>query len=156
MISPELLKRYPFFAGMTQSQLGEIAMLAQETTFEQEKILFEECDEANQLFLLLEGSIDLLYRSVEEYDPSSTPKQFLVGEINPGEVFGTSALIEPHEYNATARAARFCKVVIIDAVGIRKLLQQDLDLGNKLLIQVIKVLKERIIALRVQVATIQP
>ena len=155
MISPELLKRYPFFAGMTQAQLETLAMVAEEASFEKGATIFEECDQANRLFLLLEGGVDLFYRAEGEYNPPVV-KQFSVGEINPGEVFGTSALVEPYELNATAKAAKRCRVITLDAHELRKLLEKDPELNAKFLLQVVKILKERIISLRVQMAASQP
>lgn len=151
MISTEILRRYPFFAGLSDAQLKSVAMLAQESTYPKDTTLFAECDQANRVFILLEGSVDLYYRSQEEFHPTTT-KNFFVGEINPGEVFGTSALIEPYEMNTTARIPGDCRLVEIDAIELRKLMAQDLDLANKLLMAVIKTLKEQIAALRVQLA----
>lgn len=154
MISTEILRRYPFFAGLTEAQLKAVAMLAQDISYPKDSTIFEECGEANRLFLLLEGSVDLFYRSQEEYHPTTT-KNFFVGEINPGEMFGTSSIIEPYELNATARNPVNCRLVEIDAVELRKLMAGDLDLANKLLLAVIKTLKERIGAMRVQLAAAQ-
>jgi len=154
MISTEILRRYPFFAGLTEAQLKAVAMLAQDTSYPKDSTIFEECGEANRLFLLLEGSVDLYYRSQEEFHPTTT-KNFFVGEINPGEVFGTSSIIEPYELNATARNPVNCRLVEIDAVELRKLITTDPDLANKLLLAVIKTLKERIGAMRVQLAAAQ-
>ena len=155
MVSPEILRRYPFFGTLTDAQLKAVAMHTEEETFGKGAIVFEECQAADKLYLLLEGGIDLSYKSEEEYHPT-TRKEFYVGEINSGEVFGTSALIEPHVLNATAKTSQASKVVTFDASELRKLLEKDQDLSNKFLLQVIKILKERIIALRVQMAAIQP
>jgi len=151
MISPEVFRRYPFFTGLNESQLRALSTLAIETDYEKDSTIFEECDQANQLFLLIEGGVDLYYRSQEEFHPT-TVKEFSVGEINPGEVFGTSSIIEPYELNATARTSKNSRVLVIDSIGLRKLMESDSDLTNKLYLQVIKTLKERMIALRVQLA----
>ena len=37
---------------------------------------------------------------------TTPPKEFYAGSINPGEVFGISALIEPYTNNATAKALK--------------------------------------------------
>ena len=154
MISTEILRRYPFFAGLTEAQLRAVAMLAQEASYTKDSTILEECGEANRLFLLLEGSVDLYYRSQEEFHPTTT-KNFFVGEINPGEMFGTSSIIEPYEFNTTARNPVNCRLIEIDAVELRKIMAGDLDLANKLYLAVIKTLKERIVAMRVQLAAVQ-
>ena len=154
MISTETLRRYPFFAGLTEAQLKAVAMLSQENAYPKNSTIFEECDQANRMFLLIEGSVDLYYRSQEEFHPT-TQKNFFVGEINPGEMFGTSSIVEPYELNATARNPVDCRLLEIDALELRKLMAQDLDLANKLLLAVIKTLMERIVDMRVQLAATQ-
>jgi CRP-like cAMP-binding protein len=153
MVSPELLRRYPFFGGLTDEQLKMLSLIATEESIDKGATIFEECAQADKLFLLSEGSVDLYYRSIDESHPEKL-REFSVGEINPGEVFGTSALVEPYALNATARAAQKCRVIVIDAAGLRKLLEQDTDLSNKLLMQIVMALKERLIALRVQLAAL--
>ena len=155
MVSPEFLRRFPFFGALSEAQLKAVASLAEEKSYAKGATIFEECDTADKLFLLLEGNVDLYYRSQEEYHPT-TVKEFQVGEINVGEVFGTSSIIEPYELNATARAFEAARLVVINAVELRKLMGEDISLTSKLYYQVIKSLKERIIALRVQLAAARP
>jgi CRP-like cAMP-binding protein len=152
MISPELVKRYPFFAGLTESQVKAVAMLAQENVYPEGTTIFNECDLANHLFILMEGSVDLYYRSVKELQV----KELFVGDINPGEAFGTSAIIDQNEFNATAKTAVSSRVIELDAHALHELMTQDPDLANKILLQVIKTLKERLMSVRVQLAASLP
>jgi CRP-like cAMP-binding protein len=151
MISPELLRRYPFFGALSDAQLKAIAQIAEEVSFEKGVTLFKECDPAEIIGLLTEGSIDLYYCVGEELN-SETRKEFLVGEINPGEIFAVSALIDPYQYSATARAAQHSKVIKIEAAALRRLLEGDCDLGFKLMKQVAKTAMERLAYTRVQLA----
>jgi CRP/FNR family cyclic AMP-dependent transcriptional regulator len=151
MISPEIFRRYPFFTGLNDTQLKALSTLTKEVIYEKGATIFEECDQADRMFLLVEGGVDLSYRSQEEFHPTNV-KEFSVGEINPGEVFGTSSIIEPYELNATARTSNLSRLLVIDSLELRKLMDKDLDLTNKLYLQVIKTLKERMIDLRVQLA----
>jgi len=151
MISPEIFRRYPFFAGLTDAQLKALSLLTKEVTVEKGSTIFEECDPADRMFLLIEGGVDFYFRSQEEFHPT-TMKEFSVGEINPGEVFGTSSIIEPYELNATARTSNPSRLLVIDAIELRKHMANDIELTNKLYLAVIKTLKERMIALRIQLA----
>jgi CRP-like cAMP-binding protein len=156
MVSPELLRRYAFFGGLTDGQLKALSMIAEEETFKHDAIIFEECNTADKFYLLMEGSIDLSYRSIDEMHIYSTPpKEFYAGSINPSEVFGVSALIEPYAYNATAKATQVSHVIMIDAIELRKMLEQDVSLASNLSRQIFRVLMERMIALRVQLTANQ-
>jgi CRP-like cAMP-binding protein len=150
MISPEILRRYPFFGPLNDAQLKAIAMIAEEVTFEKGETLFNERKTAEALFLLMEGSIDLYY-TIEEEHPELR-KEFPVGEINPGEPFGISALIEPYVLTSTARASAPTHVIMISASSLRALCEVDKDLAFVFMRQVAKAALERLNATRVQLA----
>lgn len=102
MISPELLRRYPFFGFLNDSQLKSIAMIAEEETHPAGADIFCAGAPASTFYLLMRGSIDLYFDVQEEFRPDKK-KEYLMGEINPEEPFGISTLIEPYQYTATAR-----------------------------------------------------
>ncbi len=151
MISPELLRRYPFFGPLNEKQRKAIAMVADEIQMKVKQVIFEECQAADALYLLIEGDIDLTYKSEEEFYPKKT-KVFSVGEINPQEVFAISALIEPYEYNATATVTKDGRAIKIDAKALRELIEQDIQLGYILMHQIAKTAMERLAYTRVQLA----
>jgi CRP-like cAMP-binding protein len=151
MISPELLRRYPFFGPLNEKQRKAIAMVADEIQMKEKQVVFEECQAADALYLLIEGDIDLTYKSEEKFHPKKT-KVFSVGEINPQEVFAISALIEPYEYNATATVTKDGRAIKIDAKALRELSEQDVQLGYILMHQIAKTAMERLAYTRVQLA----
>jgi CRP-like cAMP-binding protein len=151
MISPELLRRYPFFGLLNDAQLKAIAMIAQETSFSATTQVFKEGARADNLYLLMQGSVDLFY-TVETEGVLDFSKEFLVGQINPGDVFGISALIEPNKYTATAKADQNIRVVSIDAVALRSLLEQDSKMSCVIMHQVAKEYAERLQLTRIQLA----
>jgi CRP-like cAMP-binding protein len=151
MISPETLRRYPFFANFNSSQLQAIADIAEEVEFQKGDTIFEECQPANFLYILVKGGVDFYYKSEEEFHPKAS-KEFSVGEVNPGEPFGLSALLEPYSLNATARVSQDCHAIQIDAVALRALGEQDKELAYNILLQAAKALMERLSSVRVQLA----
>lgn len=151
MVSPELLRRYPFFAGLSAAQLSEIAMLAEECTIHSEVSIFEEDKPADSLYLLSEGRVDLFFSPgpVSYVRPN---REYLVGEINAGEPFGIASLVEPYTFTLTARSASVCKLIKIDAAALRLLCEQDELLGNRLFLQTARIFSERLYYTRVQLA----
>ncbi len=154
MISPELLRRYPIFAGLNEAQLRAIAMIADEVNCESGTILLEEGKEAETLFLLINGGIDITYKSEEPYHPKGS-KVFHVGDINPGELFGISSLVDPYRYNASATSSQACKLIKFDAKALRTLADLDCSLGYALIQQIAKTIMERLAFTRVQLAAAQ-
>jgi CRP/FNR family transcriptional regulator, cyclic AMP receptor protein len=151
MISPELLRRYPFFGTLNDAELKEIAMITDEGAIEQGVTLFKEGQTADTLYFLLEGSVDLYYIVEEQFHPE-TRKEFIIGEINPGEVFAISTLIEPYAYTSTARVDKPGRVLKIQAGKLRDLLEKDCSLGYKLMRQIAQAAINRLGTARVLLA----
>ncbi|HSB65285.1 MAG TPA: cyclic nucleotide-binding domain-containing protein, partial [Anaerolineales bacterium] len=124
MISPEILRRYPFFGSLTDAQLKAMAMIGEEESFSKGSVVCEEGQPSQALFILLEGGVSLYYKTEEEFRPK-TRKDFLVGEINAGEVFAISALVEPYINTATVKAEKDCRVVRLKAEELKKLIEKD-------------------------------
>jgi len=125
MVSPELLRRYPFFALLTDEQLKAIAQISEEKSYPQGTLLVKENMDATRLALLMEGDVDLLCCGGREGPGVNA----LVGSIAPGEVYGVSSLIEPFRYTATAKATMPVKVIELDGVALRNLVEADWKLG---------------------------
>ena len=151
MISPEILRRYPFFGSLSDVQIKALAMIAEEKEFGKGTVLFEEGTPADAFFLLVDGGISLYFKASVEYQPK-TRKDFLVGEINPGEVFAISALIEPYIYSTTVRADKNCRVLIFDSAALNGLIEKDPKLDCILMRKIAGAAMERLAYARVQLA----
>jgi CRP/FNR family transcriptional regulator, cyclic AMP receptor protein len=151
MISPEILRRYPFFAHLDEEELAQIAMISEESSFEKGDTIFKEGQKADSLYLLEEGSVDLFYHTQEEHDPRSIRK-FLVGEINPGEVFAISVFIDPFILTATAVAAQKGDLLKIKGAELRAMFDKDNRMAYHLMVQLMKVFSDRLYFTRVQLA----
>ena len=155
MVSPELLRRYSYFGQLSDAQLKEIAMIADETMFRKGEKIFEERQTADRLFILQDGSVDLFYKSEEEFYPKSS-KQFSIGEVNPGDIFGVSALIEPFSRTTTAIAAQDGRLIRIDAKDFNNLLAKDDNMAARIMAEMMKAIYTRLEAVRVQLAAANP
>ncbi len=151
MISPETLRYYPFFGGLDDDQLKAIAMIAEEVDFQGGETLFHAGDPAVDLYFLETGSVDLYY-PVQETPSGGEPSGILVGEINPGEPFSISALIEPHILTSTARVSRPSRVIKINARKLRRLFKTNPRMAYLLTRRVARVALERLQATHTQLA----
>lgn len=127
MVSPELLRRYPFFSFLTHAQLREVALITDEVQVAGEQMLFEMGDSADYLYFLIDGEIELHYVVIDEHEPDLR-KDFLVGHVNPGDVVSISALIPPHQLTANGYVAVDSQLLCIDAAALRQLCDDDHDL----------------------------
>jgi CRP/FNR family transcriptional regulator, cyclic AMP receptor protein len=129
-------------------------MIADEVKCETGTILLEEGNEADTLFLLIDGDIDISYKSEEPYYPKGS-KVFHVGDVNPGELFGVSSLVDPYRYNATATSSQACQMIKFDSKALRTLSDLDCSLGYALIQQIAKTINVRLAFTRVQLAAAQ-
>lgn len=151
MISPEILRRFPFFGAFTDSQIKSLAMISELTDLEKGATLFHEGQPADDLFILITGALDIVHSVQEERRPENC-KEYPVGEVNPGEPTGFSAIIEPYTYTATVRASDNSNLIQINAGNLREMCQNDLDLAYNVFSQVNKSLMERLNWVRIQLA----
>lgn len=153
MVIHELLSQYPFFSFLNKSQLKTIARLSKNKTFESGELIFREGEHADWLFVLIEGIVDLFF-TVELPTTSKLSKELLFGQVNPIEIFGISALIEPHLLTSSARASQTSQVIMIEAAGLLALCNKDEKLAYAFIRQVGKAVMERIHATRSQLAIV--
>jgi len=151
MISPEVLRRFPFYSFMSHDQLREVAMITDEVKYDKGQVLFNMDAVADNCYMLLEGAIDLHYIVIDEHEPELR-KEFVVGTINPGEVLGISSVIEPYVYTATAIVINESRLLKTDAVALKELCAANPELDYGLQRVVAKSTMERLHATRVQLA----
>ncbi len=60
MISPEIIRRYPFFAGLTFEQIEFLAQTAEETTVEANSYFFHDGEALDSFYLVLEGAVSIV------------------------------------------------------------------------------------------------
>ena len=159
MISPELLRRYPFFAGLSHDHLITLAQLTHEESVEAGHIFFQTGDELDKLYLVVEGITAIVIEvpdgGVEQsvsgqLTGTFQTKDVVVSAIGPGEVFGWSALVSPHTATATAKATTPCRVIALDCRELRQIFQQDCRFGYLMMEKVAHIIRERLRDTRIE------
>lgn len=138
----DLLKKCGLFAGLTDTQVGLFVPFCSETTFQDGRVIFRAGEPANQLYITVEGQVELQTTSSRPIGASRRP--CIVGGVGPGEAFAWSALVEPHILTLTARASGRCLVVSLEAPPMRELLQEDRTIGYLVMVNLAKVQAHRL------------
>ncbi len=134
MISPELLRRYPFFGFVTDAQVRALAMISEEVNVEAGESVFEPDTPANALYLFVQGSLDEVFVVIDRDDPH-LKKEFFLSEMNPGDVIGLQSLVPPYVHSVAARATARSLLVKVDSVALRALCEADADFARGLMTQ---------------------
>ncbi|GAB4525103.1 MAG: hypothetical protein Fur0018_09260 [Anaerolineales bacterium] len=151
MVSPEVLRRFPFFRQFNSEQLKILAMMAEEISLDRGKSLFLRGKPADALYLLLEGDVELYDEASDALNPSAN-KSFFVGHVPAGEVLGMSAVIPPYRLTATARAASACRLIRFDGPRLREAMRAECAFAAALLVPIAQVALERLEASRTLLA----
>jgi len=152
MISPEKLRRYPFFSFLPANGYEKVAAIAEQVEWAPEEVIFGIGDDAQWLFFLEEGYIDLHYSVVDKIN-NTLRKDFYIGEINPGEPFGHSSMLGARIYTATAISTKPSTGIRIEAKKLLELADEDPAVGLQLMQQVALAIFERLDHIRVQWAS---
>ena len=146
MVSTEWLKKTELFRTLSQSQLTVLLSHASVESFPEGKIIFRQGDEANYLYFLIEGVVDLSFKTEEKID-------FLTSKVEKeGAAFGVPSLIEPFRYNVTATCLKSSKVFVIDASRVRMEMEKDPRMGVEILKKLVSIYFNRLNEMRLGVS----
>jgi len=147
MVSPEALRRYPYFKAATDESLRELAMLCEEKRFAPGQFLFRDHEPAEHVFILTQGEVDIQYElQGEEHRTVDTRVS--------GDLLVWSAIVHPYRTTAFGVATRPTTALAIDALKLRELCEKDHELGYDLFKEVAHVMSQRLQGARVQLATV--
>lgn len=144
-ISPELLRRYPHFAGVSDEGLEQLAMISHERLFDRGEVLFRQYEPSDQLYLLVRGEVDVEF-------VTGTGDHRSVDTLVGGDLLGWSALVEPHQAHFSAVAKKNTRAIAIEADKLRALLDKDPNLGYRLMTAIAHVVSHRLEGAQVQLA----
>ncbi len=153
MISPELLRRYPVFAGLTHENIVTLANTAKELAVEEEHRFFHEGEEVHEMFLLLEGAVGIIMELPAQAVAHSVANQLtseyetedvVLSAVGPGEIFGWSGLVAPYETMAGAKALTSCRVVAFDCEALQDAFKSDCHFGLIMMQKTAQVIRERL------------
>ncbi len=152
MISPELLRRYPFFGFLNDSQLKAVAMLSEEVVMEKgEDLEGLVGSHGDSMYFLAQGSAEIYY----VIHMGEQKKDFYITDINPGEIFGFAALFDGTNLVMRVRASSRCRAIKVSASGLQALCQLDDHMGYGLMKAIAQASLGRINDLFVQLAAVR-
>ena len=141
MISPEVLRRFPLFAGQSFYMLDEIAMITKEVSISANEWLFHENDDANNFYLILDGEIALtLYLHTKGIGKHLKTTSALTR----GQIFGWSSLVPPHHYKMGALAETDSILLEIDGKALSQLFDDNPEFGYPFIKKIAEEISDRL------------
>jgi len=159
MISPEYIRRYPFFAGLSTDQINTLAQVAEEQIVETEHFFFHEDVKLSHFYLAVEGAVAIVFELPERDVDHSISDQFMrklktkdvvISTVGPGDVFGWSGLIPPFTATAGAKALTPCRVIAFDREEIMAIFEKDVNFGYLMTQKAAQVIRDRLRDFRIE------
>jgi CRP-like cAMP-binding protein len=142
MVSPEWLKKTELFDTLEESQLNALLSNSSVKSYSQGETIFQQGEEAKQLYILIQGEVDLTVKTQEKI-------ALMTSKIEKeGAVFGTPSLMEPFRYNVTAKCLKPTKVLAIEAHHIRKKIEENPRMGVEIMRKLASIYFNRLNELR--------
>jgi CRP-like cAMP-binding protein len=148
MVAAEWLKRAEIFGALDESQLNALLSMSNVETFPEGKTIFRQGEEANRLYVLIEGAVDLTVKTGEKIDVMTSKIE------KEGAVFGMPSLIQPFRYNVTAVCLKTSKILIIEADHIQKKMQEDPKMGMEIMKKLASIYFNRLNEMRTGVSNL--
>ena len=115
------LRTVPLFANLDRHELDELGLLATELAFGPGKVLFRQGDRAQEMFIVVEGTLVV------------TRDDVYIADIGPGGFAGEMALLTDCPRNATVTTKSDVRLLHIEARSLQTLLESVPQIAVKML-----------------------
>ena len=138
MVSPEVIRRYPYFSGISIERINMLANITEEIECEQGQYFHNEGEEIDKVYILVEGEVSLV-TSLPQQD-----KEVVINTLGTGDVFGWTSLLPPYTAGAGAKTITDCKLVEFSASKLRTKFEDDYQFGYLMMIKIAQIIRERL------------
>ena len=125
------------FQGLSESHYSHLMTIGSETRIRAGQWLFREGEDAEKMFILKSGAVELLTTVDEVELPIAIVR-------NEGDCFGTSTMVPPHQYSLSARCAEDGTLMGIKKTELDQLIKSDYELGHTILVNLAKHFLDRL------------
>jgi len=130
----EALNHVPIFENLLSSELKEVAKLTHERTYKKNEFIFKKMAPAEGMYVILSGNVQIV-------DPDS---DITITSLKENDFFGELALLDEEPRSASAIAITQSRLIGFFRTDLLTLMERSPELGNKLLLNLSRVLGERL------------
>lgn len=150
MVKVNQLKQFKIFKELNEREIELIAGIAQEETYQAGARIFEEKALANNLYLALDGQVEIKIRGEGE-------NYVVIDRIGSGDIFGWSAVVEPRTFTAAAWTTEKANLIVLGGEKIGDIFEKNNYIGYRVVKEIAAVISRRLKAMEKKfVETIRP
>ena len=145
MIDQQFFQKIFLLQDMDAAEIQEILKIAQPRTYPAGAVIITEGEAGTTMFIMREGEVDITKRLGLVLDEEVPRERIIIRlKADEGVCFGEMALLENEPRSATVTAATDCQLLEIAREDFLGLIQQDRDLGCKLLLRLAQLLSRHL------------
>ncbi len=130
----QVLGQVPIFENLTPKELKDLARLTHERFYKANEPVFKKLAPSEGMYVILKGTVEIK-------DPDSNTTFATLGS---GDFFGELALLDEEPRSAMAVATEASELIGFFRTDLLTLMTRDPELGNKILLNLSRVLGERL------------
>jgi len=134
-----VIQNAELFRELKPWQMKRIVLLGKVQTKDAGNLAIEQGEEGSSMYLLLEGTAEVVMRDIK------TGKDILLTKLNPGDVFGEIALVEPGPRSANVRALEPINYLEIDWNGLKRIQRIYPRIASRLFLNLSRILGGRLV-----------
>lgn len=117
-----LMKLVHLFAGLTQSELQQLAGICEEKEVAAGEIIVKQNTTGTEMYIIAQGSVEVFIQGLEE--------ESVLVYLGKGQVFGEMALLDQGYRSASVRATTDgCTFYLLDQEKFAELVRSNLNIG---------------------------
>ena len=130
----QVLGQVPIFENLTPKELKDLTQLTHERSYKANEPVFKKLAPGEGMYVILKGTVEIK-------DPDSNTTFATLGS---GDFFGELALLDEEPRSAMAVATEASELIGFFRTDLLTLMTRDPELGNKILLNLSRVLGERL------------
>jgi len=157
MTENDMFRDFSVFSDFSPETLSEIAKLAVVLTFESGETIFQEGENARDLYGILDGEVELSTRFNQQvlktdiqYEESiqtrieTIEKNIVVDAVGPGEILGWSSLIKPRLLTSTATCTVPTRAFCMSADDLKLIFDRNPQVGYGFMVRLSEIISQRL------------
>ena len=130
----QALGNIPIFENLRDSELNDVARLTHERTYKLDEHVFKKLAPAEGMYVIMNGAVE-----INDPDSSTT-----FASLKSGDFFGELALLDEEPRSASAVSIQPSTLIGFFRTDLLTLMKRSPELGNKILLNLSRVLGERL------------
>ena len=129
-----VLENVPIFEHLTEKELSEVVRLTHERTYKKDEHVFKKLAPAEGMYVILDGGVLI----------TDSDSETIFATLESGDFFGELALLDEEPRSASAISTMPSRLIGFFRTDLLTLMKRSPELGNKILLNLSRVLGERL------------